>query len=134
MKKRIYLLSLIVLFAISATCAQSKKSELLTGTWSVASMKPAFPAGFTKKQDEKGAKTVADDEKDFKKTGFVFTKDGRLMLEKKLFYWSMNEAGTEVIVKNGKSEIKATVIELSEHKLVFSREDEGMIVTTTLTR
>lgn len=56
------------------------------------------------------------------------------MVEKKTFSWSMNEAGNEVTVKNGKLEIKAIVIELSEHKLVFSREDEGMVVTTTLTR
>jgi len=134
MKAKLYLLGLIVAFTVTSAYAQSKKSMLLIGTWTVESMKPAFPASFSDKQKAKGAKIVADDENDFKKTGFVFTKEGKLIVEKKTFYWTINDAGTQVIVKNDKSEIKATIIELSAHRLVFSRKDEGMIVTSTLTK
>lgn len=80
----------------------------------------------------KDQQIIAGDEADFKKYGFTF-KGNSLDIDKKHFTWTMNEKGTQVTVqKKGKSIITATLVDVSEHQLVFTRPDEGMVVTYTL--
>jgi len=135
MQPKSHLLLLVATFIITAASAQSTKSELLTGLWKLKRLTPEFPAHVTKKEKAKDEKIIAGDEKDFKKTGFKFTKDGRLIVGEKEFTWKMESDEEHVkVMKDGKEIIVATIQQLTPHKLVFVRPDEGMQVTYTLTR
>jgi hypothetical protein len=135
MQTKSHLLLLAATFIITAASAQSAKSELLTGSWKVKSLTPEFPAHVTKKEKAKDEKIIAGDQKDFKKTNFKFTKDGRLIVGEKEFTWKMDSDEEHVkVMKDGKEIIVAAIQQLSPHKLVFIRPDKGMQVTYTLTR
>lgn len=127
------LLAFMILFSVAAYC-QSAKSALLIGTWKLESLKPHFPDTFSDKDKSKGEKIIAGDEAEFKKTGFIFSKD-MVTVGKKKFGYVMNAEGTEVAVKkNNKTAFKATIIELTSDRLVFTRPDDGMTVTYTLVK
>lgn len=128
------LLLVSVFFTIVAT-AQTPTPAMLVGSWKLESLKPKFPDNVTEKQKAKGEKVIADDTEEFKKVSFVFTKEGGLTVGKKQFTWAMDSDGKTVSVKkNNKVAIVATVLSLTDHKLVFTRPDEGMIVTYILVR
>lgn len=134
MKTKFNLLLLAGLCFITAVSAQTQKSEMLTGSWKVQSLTAKFPPNVTVKQKTKGEKTIADDETEFKKAGFLFTGN-KLTVGKKKFTWVMDKDGSQVVVKKGKKVIiTAKLLELSAHQLIFTRPDEGMIVTYTLAR
>lgn len=135
MKIRNCLLAAMLLFAGHLCMAQTSRAGLLTGKWNVESLTPEFPKTATAKEKEKGMKEIAGDLKNFKATGFTFTKDGKLSVDNKTFEWSFLNSEKEVSVTKGKKEIAlATIVELTEHKLVFTRLDEGMVVTCVLSR
>lgn len=128
------LLLVSILFTIVAT-AQTPTPAMLVGAWKLESLKPKFPDNVTAKQKAAGEKVIADDTEEFKKISFVFTKQGGLAVGKKQFTWAMDSDGKTVEVKKkNKVAIVATVLTLTDHKLIFSRPDEGMIVTYTLVR
>ena len=134
MKTKLNLLLLAGICFTTAVSAQTHQADMLTGSWKLKNLTAKFPENLTVKQKTKGEKTIADDEMEFKKTGFVFTRN-MLILGKKKFTWVMDKVGTQVVVKKGnKVIITANVLELSAHRLIFTRPDEGMIVTYTLDR
>ena len=135
MNAKVTPLVLATFLLFNGTSAQSTKANLLPGAWKVMGLSAAFPDKTSPDQIKKGKKTIADDEKNFKKTTFNFTADGKLTVGKKNFTWVMDADGSHVTVKRKhKAKIVATLEELSEHQLVFTRPDEGMIVTYTLSR
>ena len=69
-----------------------------------------------------------------KKPG-LFLPEIHLRWAKKKFTWTMDKNGSRVVVKRGnKVIIIANVLTLTAHQLIFTRPDEGMIVTYTLTK
>lgn len=135
MNTKIALVALATFLLISHSDAQSPKANLLPGTWKVMGLIAAFPDNASPDQITKGKKIIADDEKNFKKTTFDFTPDGKLTVGKKKFVWVMDADGSHVTVQRKKKpKIVATILELSDHRLVFTRPDDGMIVTYTLSR
>jgi len=135
MKTQFNLLFIPAMFFITAAVAQTSKSQLLAGSWKLQSLKAGFPAKITAKEKAKDQKIIADDEKDFKKSGFNFTKTGGLVLGEKKFTWTMSSDGNMVkVMKGNKVVTLAKIVELNPRHLVFIRPDEGMQVTYTLTR
>ncbi len=134
MKTKFNFLLLAGVCFITAVSAQTRKSEMLAGSWKVQHLTAEFPPNVTIKEKTDGEKSIAEDEAEFKKTGFLFSRN-TLIVGKKKFTWVMNKDGKQVVVKKGnKVVITAKVLELSEHQLIFTRPDEGMIVTYTLYR
>lgn len=134
MKTKINCLLIATICYFSMVYGQVSKTEMINGTWKLKNLKAQFPLNITEKEKQKDQKIIDSDEADFKKYGFTF-KGNSLDIGKKHFTWMMNEKGTEVTVKKkGKSIITATLVNLSAHQLVFTRPDEGMVVTYTLYR
>ena len=126
---------LAAIFFMTIAAAQTPTPAMLVGAWKVESLQPKFPDGVTAKQKAKGEKVITEDTEAFTKTGFVFTEDGGLSVSGKQFTWVMDDNGKTVTVKKQKKVVSiASILELTDHKLVFSRPDEGMIVTYTLVR
>ena len=135
MKTKINILLLAAVSFMTIAAAQSTKSDLLIGTWKLQSLSPEFPLNVTDKEKIKDEKIIADDTEYFKKNSFIFTKYGELTLGKKKFTWVMNATGNKVNVSKGhKVIIVATILKLSDHELIFTRPDEGMIVKYDLKR
>lgn len=135
MKSKYIMLLIAAIWAVSVANAQSNRSEMITGSWKLKNLKPQFPANALKKEIASDRKIIADDEKDFKKSSFVFTKDRRLLLGEKNFTWKLeSDDKTVKVMKDDSLIIVATIVKLSAHQLIFTRPDEGMIVTYTLIR
>lgn len=134
MKTKINCLLIATICYFSMVYGQVSKTEMINGTWKLKSLKAQFPVNISEKEKAKDEQIIKSDESDFKKYGFNF-KGNSLNIGKKHFTWTLNKKETEVTVKKkGKSIITATLVELSEHQLIFTRPDEGMIVTYTLYR
>jgi len=134
MRIRFNIALVAALFCAGLANAQSNKPEMLVGSWKVESLQPKFPVNITAKEKAKDEKTIADDEAEFKKAGFRFTGT-ELLVGPKKFTWKMSSSGNKVTVKkNKKTIINATILTLTADRLVFTRPDEGMIVTYTLSK
>jgi hypothetical protein len=134
MKTKFNCLLIATICYFSVVYGQATKPEMINGTWKLKSLKAQFPANISEKEKAKDQKIIDGDEADFKKYGFTF-KGNALDIGKKHFTWMMNEKGTQVTVKKkGKSIIIATLVKVTAHQLIFTRPDEGMIVTFTLSR
>ena len=128
------LLCFFALTQVKVSHAQITPSAL-AGSWKFQQLKAEYPKDMQGKKLADAKKDMKGDEKKFKSFAFSFTEDGHCTIGPIHGTWVMSEDGTTVTVTNEKNEkIVATIMQLTEHQLVFSRMDDGIKQTFTLTK
>lgn len=128
-----FLLAFITFIMMGAF--QADPSAQLIGSWTLKSLIPAYPENMKPKTKADAEKDIQDLTGRLKKTKFIFSKDGHLSFERHSGMWKMSSDGKTVgLINDNKEKIVATILSLSAHQLVFSRVDDGIKQTFTLTR
>jgi hypothetical protein len=133
MKKILFIL--IAVITLKVTHAQTS-STALAGAWKFQDLKAEYPQNMQGKKLADAQKDVQGDIKKFKKNfPFIFTEDGHFTIGTHHGTWVMGEDGKTVTYTNEKKQKgTATILQLTEHQLIFSRVDDDITQTFTLTR
>ncbi|SRR5260221_5210156 len=133
MKKILFIL--IAVITLKVAPAQTPSSSL-AGTWKFQDLKAEYPQNMQGKKLADAQKDVQSDIKKFKKNfPFTFTEDGHCTIGTHHGTWQMSEDGKTVTYTNEKKQKEtAAILQLTEHQLIFSRVDDDITQTFTLTR
>src|SRR5258707_5741729 len=129
-----FLFALIVVTAVKFAGAQISASSLV-GSWKFQNMKAEYPKNMQGKKLADAQKDMQGDIKKFKEATFTFKKDGDCTIGGHHGTWVMSPDGQTVTYINEKSTKEvATIVQLTEHQLIFSRIDDTIKQIFTLTR
>lgn len=135
MKTKITFLLLAITAIVVIGALQVSYANKLIGTWKLKSFKAEYPSTMTGKTKSVAEADMKDLTGRMKKTTFVFTKDGSLSYLNSKGTWAISNNGKTVdFVSAAKEKSVVTIIELTEHQLVFSRVDDGIKQTFHLVK
>lgn len=132
MKKFTFLLIAVTAFKFAGA---QMSASLLVGSWKFQDMKAEYPKGMQGKKLADAQKDIEGDIRKFKEASFIFKKDGSCIIGLHHGTWVMSQDSRTVTYINEKNTKEvATIVQLTAHQLVFSRIDEDIKQTFTLTR
>jgi hypothetical protein len=137
MKKalNIFIMALTLLMALTTASAQISNSKLLTGKWKFAGLSASYPPTMTGDELAQRKIKVAAQATKLEGQSAEFLPNGELRWPGHKLGWKMDATGKQFkITKYLITLSVAKILELSAHKLVFTRLSDGIPATYTLTR
>lgn len=132
MKKFLFILIVVTAFKLAGAQIQA---SALAGSWKFQNMKAEYPKDMQGKKLADAQKDMQGDIKKFKEVTFIFKKDGKCTIGGHHGTWVMSPDSQTVTYINEKNTKEvATIVQLTEHQLIFSRIDDNIKQTFTLTR
>ncbi len=130
-----YLFILLVVSGFGIGTFQASNAALLAGSWKFRDLKAEYPKTMHGKALADAKKDIQGDIKRMKNSPFIFAQDGKCTIGEHHGTWTMSRGGKKVTYINEKKEKEVVnVLQLSEHKLVFSRVDDSVKQTFILTK
>lgn len=137
MKKTLTLFLTVTTWLITLTMAyaQTGNSKLLIGQWKFTNLSVVYPQDMTGDDLARRKIKVAAQVSKLEGTTLEFLPNGALKWGGNKLHWKMDANGKQFKISKYLITVSvAKILELSVHKLVFTRPSDGIPATYTLTR